>query len=308
METKITTDQLSTPEFLIGAEELTDLNDSSSDEQVPSTSTILRDSSFVAKHQRKCSSDDGIHYVDDDDGVGFSLDSKNLNKVHEELEKLNIATDLINSLELHLDESRSNFKQIHAKWSQRIDEISKKYKNSIQKSRPYYEALNEEQKLRSEAQIATARFKKANSTLQNAKQQIKQTQETLNKEKILDSEALELLNRHIQEVNDAEQERLIAEEFHRAISQKMLLAAYKIKQMEKENAKAIKKSRIYFELMVEFNLVMNHQKAMISRLETEVKQKKKDYNTSLTNLEKISNSIHEERSLSSMKRANENTI
>lgn len=41
------------------------------------------DSSFLAKHQRKCSSDDGIHYVDDDDGVEFALDSRHLNKVHE---------------------------------------------------------------------------------------------------------------------------------------------------------------------------------------------------------------------------------
>lgn len=42
--------------------------------------------------------------------------------------------------------------------------------------------------------------------------------------------------------------------------------------MEKENAKAIKKSRIYFELRVEFHLVMDHQKTMISCLETEVKK------------------------------------
>lgn len=59
------------------------------------------------------------------------------------MEKLNIATDVINSLELQLDESRSHFKQIQAKWSQRLDEILKKYGGSIQKSRPYYEALNE---------------------------------------------------------------------------------------------------------------------------------------------------------------------
>lgn len=78
------------------------------------------------------------------------------------------------------------------------------------------------------------------------------------------------MNRHIQEVNDAEQERLLSEEFHRTISQKMLSAANKIKQMEKENVKAIRKSRLYFELRVEFHLIMDHQKAMISHLETEV--------------------------------------
>lgn len=40
--------------------------------------------------------------MDDDDGVEFALDSRHLNRVHEELEKLNIATDVINKLELQL--------------------------------------------------------------------------------------------------------------------------------------------------------------------------------------------------------------
>lgn len=38
------------------------------------------------------------------------LDPKHLNRVHEELEKLNIATDVINKLELQLDEARATFR------------------------------------------------------------------------------------------------------------------------------------------------------------------------------------------------------
>lgn len=70
------------------------------DHQTHPTSSILRESG----HRRKCSSEDGIHYVDDDDGVEFQLDARHLNRVHEELEKLNIATDVINKLELQLGE------------------------------------------------------------------------------------------------------------------------------------------------------------------------------------------------------------
>lgn len=65
---------------------------------VPTSSTLRQESG----HRRKCSSEDGIHYVDDDDGVEFQLDARHLNRVHEELEKLNIATDVINKLELQL--------------------------------------------------------------------------------------------------------------------------------------------------------------------------------------------------------------
>lgn len=98
------------------------------------------DKSFKPSHKRNESSDTGIHYVDDDDGVEFQLDQRYLNKVHEELEKLNIATDVINKLEVQLDEARRQFRMTQQKWSQKLDELSKKYGSVISKSRPYYEA------------------------------------------------------------------------------------------------------------------------------------------------------------------------
>uniref|UniRef100_A0A183EWP6 WXG100 family type VII secretion target n=1 Tax=Gongylonema pulchrum TaxID=637853 RepID=A0A183EWP6_9BILA len=63
-----------------------------------------------------------------------------LNRVHEELEKLNIATDVINKLELQLDEARATFRKIQASWSQKLNELSRKYGSAIAKGRPYYEA------------------------------------------------------------------------------------------------------------------------------------------------------------------------
>lgn len=132
------------------------------DHQTLPTSSVLHESG----HRRKCSSSsDGVHYVDDDDGVEF-LDAKHLNRVHEELEKLNIATDVINKLELQLDHTRDKFRQIHSECLKRSDEIQKKYESSIKKSRPYYDAFREEQRLKELAQQAAARFERANSMLQ----------------------------------------------------------------------------------------------------------------------------------------------
>lgn len=48
-----------------------------------------------------------VDYILDED---LRLDAKHLNRVHEELEKLNIATDVINKLELQLDDARSTFR------------------------------------------------------------------------------------------------------------------------------------------------------------------------------------------------------
>lgn len=63
-----------------------------------------------------------------------------LNRVHEELEKLNIATDVINKLELQLDEARAAFREIQSGWSQKLEQLAKKLGSCIDKSRPYYEA------------------------------------------------------------------------------------------------------------------------------------------------------------------------
>uniref|UniRef100_A0A1I7WWG8 Striatin domain-containing protein n=1 Tax=Heterorhabditis bacteriophora TaxID=37862 RepID=A0A1I7WWG8_HETBA len=62
---------------------------------------------------------------------------------------------------------------------------------------------------------------------------------------------------------------------------------------------SIKKSRTYFDQRLEFTRVLERQKELILRLEAEVsvRQKKCDYTTSLRNLERISDSIHEQRSI-----------
>uniref|UniRef100_A0AC35TKQ8 SH3 domain-binding protein 5-like n=1 Tax=Rhabditophanes sp. KR3021 TaxID=114890 RepID=A0AC35TKQ8_9BILA len=232
----------------------------------------------VHGHKRNDSADTGIHYVDDDDGVEFQLDQRQLNKVHEELEKLNIATDVINKLEVQLDEARGQFRATQQKWSQKLEELSKKYGSVISKSRPYYETKLMERTLREKAQEAAIRFERANTLLSVAKEQVKFTQGV------------------------AEKERTEAEGEHREISQQMMEISQKIKVMEKDSSRAIKKSRFYFEQRLEFTKILEGQKSLINRLEKEVKQKKNDYTTSLKNLERISDSIHEERSLSSIKR------
>ncbi|KAK0400453.1 hypothetical protein QR680_015252 [Steinernema hermaphroditum] len=273
---------------------------------VASTSNSLKDPKPDTERQWS-SSEDGIHYVDDDDGVEFSLDARHLNRVHEELEKLNIATDVINKLELQLDESRGQFRNIQSSWSQRLKELTKKYGSAIEKGRPYYEAKLEERKFREDAQKAALRFERATSMLAVAKQQVNLSEESLNRDKTPTTDCLEVLNYHIQKVKEADEEVCQAEAEHRDVSMKMMEIRHRIAQMEKDNGKAIKKSRHYFEQRIEFTRVLEHQKALIQRLEAEVKQKKCDYTTSLRNLEQISESIHEERSLSSVKRGSGGT-
>uniref|UniRef100_A0A8R1XV26 SH3 domain-binding protein 5 homolog n=1 Tax=Onchocerca volvulus TaxID=6282 RepID=A0A8R1XV26_ONCVO len=247
----------------------------------------------------KIINNDEVDYILNED---FRLDAKHLNRVHEELEKLNIATDVINKLELQLDEARATFRKIQASWSQKLNELSRKYGSAIAKGRPYYEAKLKERQLREEAQNAAIRFERANSLHTVAKQQVKLTQDSLNRQRTIEPECLEVLNHHIQRVNEAEQERIAAEEMHRSVSERMTQLAKEIAQLQDGNTRAIKKSRHYFEQRIEFTRILDYQKSLILKLESEVRQKKYDYTSSLRNLEQISDAIHEERSLSSVRR------
>lgn len=71
-------------------------------------------------------------------------------------------------------------------------------------------------------------------------------------------------------MNEAERERVAAEEAHRSISERMVELGKEIAALEKANSRAIKKSRHYFEQRVEFTKILENQKSLIMKLETEV--------------------------------------
>lgn len=56
------------------------------------------------------------------------------------MERLNVATDEINRLEVDLDEARNVFRNILSESSNRIENCSKKLGHSITKARPYYDS------------------------------------------------------------------------------------------------------------------------------------------------------------------------
>ncbi|KRZ53062.1 SH3 domain-binding protein 5-like, partial [Trichinella nativa] len=222
-----------------------------------------------------------------------------LNRVHEELEKLNIATDVINKLELQLDEAQTMFRDAQSSWTQKLSQMAKKLGTCIEKSRPYYEARIKVLEAQQEAQRAALRFERANRMHSIAKQQVTLTQESLNRQgtEHVDPACLEVLNHHNKRVNEAEWERLQSEKEHEEVSRLVESATKQVSALESQLKRSIQKSKPYFEAKVEFMRVLQNQKALIQRLQAEIRQKKSDYNTSLRNLERISEEIHEKRSL-----------
>jgi hypothetical protein len=73
--------------------------------------------------------------------------------------------------------------------------------------------------------------------MQVAKQQVALTQESLNRQQggTIDPACLEVLNHHVQRVNEAETERLDAEDAHWRVSQEVKEASKRVNELEREH-------------------------------------------------------------------------
>ena len=90
-----------------------------------------------------------------------------------ELEKLNSSTDVINKLELDLEEARSHFRFLLNDSTRKLDQMTKELgPSAVEKSRGYYDAKMQARVALLEAQHAAARFEKASSALEAAKEMV----------------------------------------------------------------------------------------------------------------------------------------
>jgi len=218
-------------------------------------------------------------------------------RIQAELEKLNRATDAINSMETELENCRDAFRKLLSQSTSELLVMSKKKSESIEKARPYYEALAATLSAQQETQQATFRFERANSIHAAAKEMV-----TLAEEGLLrhgngdfDSAWQETLNQATLKVNIAEEERLSSQDFHLASSKAYEAAVRKTKTLEKDLRRHVIKARPYFDKKARVTQQLEEQKGRVDKLEGDVLEAKKSYAESLHNLEAISNEIHGRR-------------
>lgn len=83
-----------------------------------------------------------------------------------ELETLNSATDEINKLEIELEEAIATFNILSNESTRRLKQLKGKLGNScIEKSRPYYDAVEKARLSQIECQKAAVKFQRANGNL-----------------------------------------------------------------------------------------------------------------------------------------------
>lgn len=232
--------------------------------------------------------------VDDDDE---ELDPR----IQVELEKLNTTTDEINRLETELDEANAGFRNLLSKSTQQLKALAKKLGNSIEKSRPYYDACEEYKNAQEKCQEAAVQFQRAFGIHKAAKETIALAEQRFLSQKHewkFDNAWQEMLNQATIRVMDAETQRQLSEKEHQRSAAVFAAAKQKFQFLEKDLKSAIQKSRPYFEQKEDFQNKLMAQKLKVELLQQSVAEAKLKYSDTLKSLEGISEEIHEKRLLS----------
>ncbi|KAJ8912914.1 hypothetical protein NQ315_017244 [Exocentrus adspersus] len=225
-------------------------------------------------------------------------------RIQIELEKLNSTTDEINKLEIDYDEANTTFRMLLNESTRRLKLLSKKLGSCIDKSRPYYELLDEAKKAQQECQDAAVLYKKAHGIHAAAKETVALAEQrflTHQHEWQFDNAWQEMLNHATMKtgmlfkVMEAENQKAESEREHQRRARIYNDIDEKLKQLEEKLQKYISKSRSYFDEKALCQEQLNTQKNRIETIKKDINKAKNFYAETLKNLEQISNEIHMKR-------------
>lgn len=215
-------------------------------------------------------------------------------RIQNELERLNRCAAHINKLENELEEAKNLFNNTKNRQLQRLEFLQKKLGSCIQKSKPYYEALQQTEKLQKEAQKAVQEYQRANSLYKTAKETLSVAEHNLATGEIPDAWQ-EHLSSTITKINTSKRTVDVAEENHRKKTSEFQAAEERCQFLEKDLHRHIAKSQLYFDEKTRWNIQMEAQKARIDELEKATIQEKASYKEAMRNLNRISEEIHSKR-------------
>uniref|UniRef100_A0A1B6CLU2 SH3 domain-binding protein 5 homolog n=1 Tax=Clastoptera arizonana TaxID=38151 RepID=A0A1B6CLU2_9HEMI len=212
-----------------------------------------------------------------------------------ELEKLNTATDEINTIEIEFDEAQKTFNILMNERKRRHQLWSKKLGSSMDRARPYFEALEIAKNARSECQRAAFEFQRAYE-FHRAARETAALAETryLSQQHVwqFDTAWQESLNQATKKVAEAEHNKAESGREHQRKATLFNAAEQKVQILEQRLKKHIIKSRPYFEEMVLCQSQLEAQSNRVKELQAAVLKAKSQYASSLRQLEAISEEIH----------------
>ncbi|XP_058063216.1 uncharacterized protein LOC131213234 isoform X1 [Anopheles bellator] len=238
-------------------------------------------------------------------------------RVQIELEKLNEATDSINKHEVDLDEAKKEFRELLRESAEKIKAVARKVGNSIDAAKPYYEARLYASQLAKETQQCALNFDKAKSVHAAAKEMVYLAEQGLGEKSTLDTACQEMLTHATTRVNESQNDCTEMRNILKISELKLEVANNRVCKLHSQLKGAIRASSFnirrnllminmlayqhellflpYYELRANYNALLLEQKQKVVELEAKVAVSKLRYNEALTNLERISEEIHQQR-------------
>lgn len=219
-------------------------------------------------------------------------------RIQVELENLNTATDEINKLEIELEEANSTFKILLNESTRRLKLLSKKFGSSIEKARPYHEAVDAARKAQIECQSAAVKYQRANEIHAAAKETVALAEQRFmsnSQNWQFDNAWQEMLNHATLKVMEAEKNKAETIAEHQKKAAIFSAAEKRVQELEDKYRSSINKSRRYFEEKQVCQDQLGTQKDRIEHLQKQIVSWKTAYSTALRNLEQISEDIHRQR-------------
>ncbi|XP_068715561.1 SH3 domain-binding protein 5-like [Montipora foliosa] len=236
----------------------------------------------------------GDEYTDDDED-GEELDPR----VHDELERLNVAANSVNHLEAELDEARAVFRQTLAAATYHLDDQTKKVGlKNINKARPFYDLLRVMRKAHFELQKASRQYEKANSRHVYARQRVHDAEYKVfssGEKRDFDAAMQEMLNQATIEVNEAENQKKDSWLTHQKMYKAYQDVEKQAKEMQSKLKRSIEKSRPYFVQKVGFDRHLWQLRQRVDSIQKGLTEAKLIYSKCLKSLEVISDDIHQKR-------------
>ena len=215
-----------------------------------------------------------------------------------ELEKLNAATDGINHLETEFSETQLLFHDMMKDASNQLKVMHASLgKRTVDRSRPYYEALKQAKNAQKAFNEVTSAFEKAETRYQWCKHQLSEIEKQFSSQSSgkLDPRLQELLNERTMDYMEAAEVARETREKHRVASEDFQAKDKTVQSLYKSLRKTLAKSRPYFDLKMSLNRQLEVQKERLEKIQEGLSLSKEAYNEILRNLEDISNDIHELR-------------
>ncbi|VDM31395.1 unnamed protein product [Hydatigera taeniaeformis] len=196
-----------------------------------------------------------------------------------------------------VQKARQDYQSLLSEASRVLSAYAKKFKSSIEKSRPFYENQAKKKKLLVDLQLNSEAF----STLRTEHDEAVSILKSYNIDvaKFVEGEEskLEAVNAAVQKVNKTKMELNELKKKHKEVLAQCSIIEEDLRLHRSRMGTAIRRSQPYFDMQDAYNRKMEDAKQVIDRLTVEVKSAKLLYAKTMSSLEAISNRIHESRRL-----------